>query len=117
METKLNSKGKRFFAPAIAAGGDEAPSSSSSGNGSLSPSSSGGGSLSSSNQPSHETCNSSACNSQIQPKHQGVCLRTATGGVLARMVATTLTTGSCSTAARIRTGTTQVRTICTVFVA
>jgi hypothetical protein len=37
--------------------------------------------------------------------------------VLARMVATTLTTGSCSTAARIRTGTTQVRTICTVFVA
>ncbi|MDR0516380.1 MAG: fibrobacter succinogenes major paralogous domain-containing protein [Fibromonadaceae bacterium] len=73
METKLNSKGKRFFAPAIAAGlalamaftlnacggdggggGDEAPSSSSSGNGSPSSSSSGGGSLSSSSQPSHE---------------------------------------------------------------
>ncbi|MDR0516674.1 MAG: fibrobacter succinogenes major paralogous domain-containing protein [Fibromonadaceae bacterium] len=70
METKLDSKGKRFFAPAIAAGlmlamaftfnacggdgggGDDTPDSSSSSNGSLSSSSSGGGSLSSSSQPS-----------------------------------------------------------------
>ncbi|MDR0516116.1 MAG: fibrobacter succinogenes major paralogous domain-containing protein [Fibromonadaceae bacterium] len=63
METKLNSKGKRFFAPTVAAilalamaftlnacggdggGGDDTPASSSSGNGSPSSSSSGGGSL------------------------------------------------------------------------
>ncbi|MDR0517676.1 MAG: fibrobacter succinogenes major paralogous domain-containing protein [Fibromonadaceae bacterium] len=70
METKLNSKGKRFFAPAIAAGlmlamaftlsacggdggggGDDAPASSSSGNGSPSSSSSGGISSSSSYTP------------------------------------------------------------------
>ncbi|MDR0516925.1 MAG: fibrobacter succinogenes major paralogous domain-containing protein [Fibromonadaceae bacterium] len=70
---KIHSNGKRFFAPAIAAGlmlamaftlsacggdggggGDEAPSSSSSGNGSLSSSSSGGDTTSFSSQPSHE---------------------------------------------------------------
>ncbi|MDR0516105.1 MAG: hypothetical protein LBH25_03585 [Fibromonadaceae bacterium] len=72
---KIHSNGKRFFAPAIAAGlvlamaftlnacggdggggggGDDTTVSSSSGNGSLSSSSSGGGSLSSSSQPSHE---------------------------------------------------------------
>jgi uncharacterized protein (TIGR02145 family) len=82
METKLNSKGKRFFAPAIAAGlalamaftlsacggdgggggGDDAPSSSSSGNGSLSSSSSSGGSLSSSSGSSSSGASSSSSN-------------------------------------------------------
>ncbi|MDR0518361.1 MAG: fibrobacter succinogenes major paralogous domain-containing protein [Fibromonadaceae bacterium] len=98
METKLNSKGKRFFAPAMAAGlmlamaftlnacggdgggGDDAPSSSSSGNGSPSSSSSGVGSPSSSSQPTHEhTWGEWAVTTAATCEAAGVKTRTCTG--------------------------------------
>jgi len=41
----------------------------------------------------------------------------ATGGVLARAIATTLTTGTCTTAARAQATTTTIRAACSVFVA
>jgi len=39
----------------------------------------------------------------------------ATGGVPPRAIATTLTAGACTTAARARAGTTTIRTACLVF--